>query len=399
MLLAPQGHLILADLGAAAPARTPDGAMRRHAHAVGSGSYMAPEVVAKGKEYSSHCDMWSAGVIIFALISGYMPFSAPDDDALALKIRRGEYSRKAEIWDEVSPEAEDFVLSLLQVSQGSRPSAQAALDHPWLQRRHQQRCSVSHIDRQITDALCEFGEISTFRRCCMEMMAWCLSNEDRSKVRQIFMAMDKNHQGTINLDEFQEAFKSQQDVSVRELLKAFKRLDTNQDREIHYSDFLAAMVSSQIGINDDLLKLCFRRFDSDATGYITQKNLLAVLGEKFEGEDVEKLLAEADFLHDGQISYPEFVTYLRGDPLSDTAAKSKQPSGMAGLRSDSKTTSCTVSTACTSGTVDCVEPPEADHCSNRNAAHCQSSKCGTVPGHEPKSRKGKMSCSLLPSFW
>lgn len=231
------------------------------------------------------------------------------------------------------------------------------------------------------------------------MMAWCLSNSDRSKVRNIFMAMDKNHQGTINLAEFQEVFKSQHDVSACDLLSSFQRLDTNQDREIHYSDFLAAMVSSQIGIHDSLLKLCFRRFDSDASGYITRQNLLSVLGEKFEGEDVEKLLDEADLLHDGQISYPEFVSYLRGDPLpAGWEVVMSKPSGMERLRADTKASGSSVSTSCT---FESIESPEADECGNgyANAVHSHSGKFSNTLGHERKSPKSKASCSMFSRFW
>merc|ERR1712176_1177748 len=63
----------------------------------------------------------------------------------------------------------------------------------------------------------------------------------------------------------------------------------------------------------------FKRFDTHNSGYITGSDLKQVLGDSFEGQDVDKLLAEADLTHDGQISYAEFIEYLRGPANDDHA--------------------------------------------------------------------------------
>jgi len=153
----------------------------------------------------------------------------------------------------------------------------------------------------------------------MEMMAWSLSNEERAKVREYFITMDQNKQGTITLYELKQILVERFQVSDDETHRIFEALDSNNDEEIHYSDFLAAMVSTRITMHDDLLRAAFKRFDKDSSGYITLENLRQVLGETFEGEKVESLLREADLLEDGRISYPEFVSYLRGTPLAEHA--------------------------------------------------------------------------------
>jgi Ca2+-binding EF-hand superfamily protein len=220
---------------------------------------------------------------------------------------------RPEKWDRISSSGKDFVKSLLQVTPEKRLTAAAALEHRWIAKR----ASKSHaeVDDSIVDALRQFGEASKFRRCCMEMMAWSLSNDERARVRQYFVSMDESKSGTITLVELKKVLEEKFSVPDDETMRIFGALDSNNDESIHYSDFLSAMVSTRIALHDNLLKAAFKKFDTDSSGYITVDNLREVLGETYDGEAVQDLLADADLMHDGRISYPEFVTYLRGDAL------------------------------------------------------------------------------------
>jgi len=56
--------------------------------------------------------MWSMGVILFILLSGYSPFDDENDAVLFEKIKKGEYDADDPIWDQVSLPAKDLVVSL-----------------------------------------------------------------------------------------------------------------------------------------------------------------------------------------------------------------------------------------------------------------------------------------------
>ncbi|CAK0907928.1 unnamed protein product [Prorocentrum cordatum] len=161
----------------------------------------------------------------------------------------------------------------------------------------------------------------------MEMMAWSLSNEERAQVRDAFIAIDEGRTGTITLLELKKVLQDKFHVPSEEVQSIFRALDQNHDDEIHYSDFLAAMVGARIGMHDDHLRSAFAKFDVDNSGYITRENLREVLGDAYEGETVDSLLAEADFLRDGRISYPEFVSFLKGQAIRQQRGRRRQDRG------------------------------------------------------------------------
>merc|ERR1719409_2448226 len=146
----------------------------------------------------------------------------------------------------------------------------------------------------------------------MSLMAWSLSQEERAQVRDAFIEMDVNRTGTISLKEFRDTLVQRFKVEDEHVKSIFAALDTSNDEEIHYTEFLAAMVSTRIAMHDELLASTFRRFDVDNTGYITVENLKTVLGDGFGDKEAESLIAEADQVGDGRLSYEEFIAYLKG---------------------------------------------------------------------------------------
>jgi len=99
---------------------------------VGTTFYIAPEVISAGK-YTSKCDIWSIGVILFILLSGgHFPFNSDTNAELYFKILYDEISFPFEEWADISPEAKDLVKNLLQKDEEYRPEAVKALNQPWL---------------------------------------------------------------------------------------------------------------------------------------------------------------------------------------------------------------------------------------------------------------------------
>lgn len=101
----------------------------------GSPLYVAPEILDIGTcidTYTPAVDMWSVGVILYILLSGYSPFDSDDEQAMYQKIKRGEYSMKDDIWQYISEGAKSCIFGLLMVDNRSRMTVAEALHHPWI---------------------------------------------------------------------------------------------------------------------------------------------------------------------------------------------------------------------------------------------------------------------------
>lgn len=295
-LFAEQGcrHLKLIDFGFSKFWDNSKGKMQA---SLGSMPYIAPEVI--GRRYSSQCDLWSAGVMAFVLLRGFMPFSSSD-------ILAGFHSLKPQRWGTISRSAAHFTESLLAYDPCERMTAAEGLWHPWLaQRRQQQR----ELCVGIVDALRGLSRASRFRRACLQLVAWSLSREECRNMREVFLAMDTDFRGAIKRKQFKEAL-CPLGASCDEIERAFRALDFDCDEEIQYSDILAAMISTNVDLREELVCSAFRRFDRESTGYITADDLRDVLGDTFRGQCVESLLREVGGLPSEGISYEDFLCFL-----------------------------------------------------------------------------------------
>ena len=60
--------------------------------ACGSPCYAAPEMIAGKRYHGSNVDIWSCGVILYALLCGYLPFEDPNTANLYKKILSGDFT-------------------------------------------------------------------------------------------------------------------------------------------------------------------------------------------------------------------------------------------------------------------------------------------------------------------
>jgi serine/threonine protein kinase len=122
---------------------------------VGSRDYIAPEVLNQAYSHGT-CDLWSAGVTMFAMLSGRVPFQPMHSSALWAQ--PGEMAQAiaaatlplADLPQATTSVAKDLLCALLCKDPSGRITAADALVHPWFAPVASPRCGIV---RPLSDAV------------------------------------------------------------------------------------------------------------------------------------------------------------------------------------------------------------------------------------------------------
>lgn len=77
----------------------------------GTPYYISPEVL-EGN-YDEACDIWSAGVILYILLSGVPPFFGDDDSEILTAVKKGVYSFDIPEFEGVSNSVKDLIQNMI----------------------------------------------------------------------------------------------------------------------------------------------------------------------------------------------------------------------------------------------------------------------------------------------
>ena len=93
----------------------------------GTPSYAPPEMLKGGKYHGMFSDIWSCGIILYAMLVGYLPFIEKNEEVICEKIIQGKF----DIPSHLSPSAIDLLKKILINDPKKRLDINQIKSHPW----------------------------------------------------------------------------------------------------------------------------------------------------------------------------------------------------------------------------------------------------------------------------
>ena len=273
---------------------------------VGTEHYMSPEIIKRN--YSSSCDVWSAGVLLYIMLCGCPPFDGDSEDEVMELVENIEYDFDDECFENVSDEVKDLIAKIL-VPEKDRMTLQEVLQHDWIKKfaNKQENAGEQSINMNLIKKLKQFNKTSKLRKAVVTLIATQISDQDISEEIKLFEKFDSDMDGYINLKELK---KGMQETTNDEILKIMESVDTDKNGEINYNEFISATMDNKLVKNSFSINKAFDFFDKDHNGQIERNELQQILqGSEMnhvETNIIKDILFECDMNRDGVIDRDEF---------------------------------------------------------------------------------------------
>lgn len=98
----------------------------------GTPAYIAPEIIGDQGYNCFYADLWSMGVLLYAMLCGTVPFKAQNMQDLHKIINSGTFDFPRQVENILSEESKDLIKRLLRVEPTERISIPEILSHPWI---------------------------------------------------------------------------------------------------------------------------------------------------------------------------------------------------------------------------------------------------------------------------
>ncbi|GBG86631.1 hypothetical protein CBR_g41694 [Chara braunii] len=224
-------NFLLADHREDSPVKTIDFG-ERFSELVGSAYYVAPEVIAK--DYGPEADIWSAGVILYMLLSGAPPFYDVSEEGILGAVKRGVFDLQSDPWPLISDQAKDLVKGMLKVKPTERLTVDEILNHEWL--RKDGCASNDPITCPVLSRIKQFMMMNKLKRLAYNVIVEAsLNAEERDSLQKQFQ--DKT--GFITAETLKEVLNDDEMMDcVRDIIHEY---DTDKDGRIDFEEFAAMM--------------------------------------------------------------------------------------------------------------------------------------------------------------
>ncbi|PNW84417.1 hypothetical protein CHLRE_03g144484v5 [Chlamydomonas reinhardtii] len=317
--------------------------------------FQAPEVVgdASGRvRYDKGADVWAAGVTMYVLLCGWVPFGGRyafkrSEVELRKIIRAGKFCFTGLVWEVVSDSAKDLIRQLLTPDPAQRPSAAQLLSHPWF---HEAASLQRPLGQRMITNLKQFAAACRLQKLAALVVAkrggglGNKLNPDVAKLREVFAELDANGDRRLTFDELKDEIQKVR-VAMRgstagtakalaksggaksgataaagggggldeqQLWKLFMAADCDGDGKLDVNEFVAAMMNAA-GVQPDektAAEAIFDEVDVDGDGFLTPAEVQLLLPASLTRDEAAAMVQQADKDADGRVSRKELEEAL-----------------------------------------------------------------------------------------
>ena len=277
---------------------------------VGTSYFIAPEIL-KG-EYDEKCDVWSIGVILYYILSGKFPFTGKSTSEIFEKIRNNEPIFKKNIFNDISPNAIDFMKKCLKKNPNERFSANECLLHPWLESILKYIHSDSFLKDNLIVNFSSYHKCPQLKKLILKYLVSNMGHTELGPYKSAFYAFDFKNQGIVTKNDIKKIFNLYNfDISDIQIQNIMSICDDPSNSFLTYSEFICCCININDFLTPEKLINTFLFFDKDNNFVIDSndiKNTLLRCGrDVINQKDIEKILLEATKEADNEININQFI--------------------------------------------------------------------------------------------
>jgi calcium-dependent protein kinase len=198
----------------------------------------SPEIISG--DFTEKTDIWSAGVILYTLLTDRQPFPRGSKNLLIEAIGKGNIDYNNSAFQSLSFDGQNLIKSLLKVNPAERPTCEKILEHPWF---HESKQTLP-ITYNIAQKIIRFQVKSSLARYLLTLITQKLSSSKKDySIINYFKSLDLNNDGKVSREEILNVF-SQVGLNVlSEIDFIMENLDNDQSGFIDYTELILALTN------------------------------------------------------------------------------------------------------------------------------------------------------------
>ena len=259
---------------------------------IGTLVYCSPEVLANN--YNESCDIWSCGVLMYCLLSGYFPFRGENEEEVTSKILAGKFEFDIENFNNISDEAKDLISKCLIQDITKRITIQEALHHRFFNDLRESSKYTKEEKIKLIN-LKRLTKHSKFYQLVLTYLSHNFSdNKLLNELTKLYDKLDKNCDYKITKAEL---FKAYNDANIpmtqEEIDNIMNAIDFDQNGTVDYEEFIRMCLPKEQLFTDANLQNAFLLFDTEKKGFITPLEICDFIQtHKHINEEVKQLIKE-----------------------------------------------------------------------------------------------------------